>query len=117
KKLYDEYLPEEQRKSAVRLIRQLFLKGQDRLMSDIREARNPQGLLKLLYGGSSPLAFSVEEGRDFLLNHNRQQVIDDKATAGVLRQWLVFLSSVPDASTPIHKPDGIAELLDRKSVV
>jgi hypothetical protein len=116
KKLYDEYLPEEHRKSAVRLIRQLFLKGQDRLMSDIREARNPQGLLKLLYGGSSPLAFSVEEGRDFLLNHNRQQVIDDKATAGVLRQWLVFLSSVPDASTPIHNPNGIAELLIQETL-
>jgi len=50
KKLYEEYLPAKQRKSAVRLIRQLFLKGEGRVMSDIREARNPQGLLKLLYG-------------------------------------------------------------------
>jgi KAP family P-loop domain len=111
KKLYDEYLPKEQRKSSERLIRQLFFKGQDRLMSDIREARNPQGLLKLLYGGSSPLAFSVEEGREFLRNQNRQQIIDDKATAGALRQWLVFLSSVPDATTPIQNPDNVAELL------
>jgi hypothetical protein len=53
----------------------------------------------------------VEEGREFLRNHSRQQVIEDKATAGVLRQWLVFLSSVPDATTPIQNPDGIAELL------
>jgi predicted KAP-like P-loop ATPase len=110
KNLYKS-LPPKQCKSAERLIRQIFLKGEGRVMSDVREARNPQGLLKLLYGGSTPLAFSVEEARDFLRNHNRQQVIDDKATAGVLRQWLVFLSSVPDSSTPIHNPDGIAQLL------
>jgi hypothetical protein len=80
-------------------------------MSDVRTARNPQGLLKLLYGGSTPLAFSVKEGRDFLDDRNRKQVIDEKAAAGVLRQWLIFLSSVPDASTPIPHPDGIAALL------
>jgi len=38
-------------------------------------------------------------------------MIDDKATAGVLRQWLVFLSAVPDATSPIHNSEGIAELL------
>jgi predicted KAP-like P-loop ATPase len=110
KKLY-KTLPKQQRDSAVRLIRQIFLKGESRIMSDVREARSPQGLLKLLYGGSTPLAFSVKEGRDFLANQNRRQIIDEKAAAGVLREWLLFLSSVPDLTTPIHNPDGIAELL------
>ena len=111
KKLYDEHLPEGQRKSAERLIRQMFLKGEDRIVSDVRAARNPQGLLKLLYGGSTPLAFSVKEGRDFLGDHDRRPIINDKVSAGVLRQWLIFLSSVPDSTTPIRKPAGIAELL------
>jgi hypothetical protein len=111
KKLYDEYLPEQQRKSAESLIRQIFLKGESRVMSDVRTARNPQGLLKLLYGGSTPLAFSVKEGRDFLGDHNRRQVIGDKVSAGALRQWLVFLSSVPDSTAPIREPAGIAKLL------
>ena len=110
KKLY-ESLPEAHRDRAVRLIRQIFLKGEGRIMSDVREARNPQGLLKLLYGGSTPLAFSVKEGREFLADHNRKQVIDEKAVAGALRQWLIFLSSVPDSTIPIHNPDGIAESL------
>jgi hypothetical protein len=72
KELYNT-LPEQQRDSAVRLIRQIFLKGESRIMSDVREARNPQGLLKLLYGGSTPLAFSVKEGRDFTVLSFRLQ--------------------------------------------
>jgi predicted KAP-like P-loop ATPase len=111
KKLYDEYLPKEERKSAERLIRQIFFEGEGRVMSDAREARNPQGLLKLLYGGSTPLAFSVKEARDFLADHDRKQLIEETAAAGALRQWLVFLSGVPDSNTPIHNPDGIAKLL------
>lgn len=110
KELYKS-LPATQGKSAERLIRQIFLKGEGRIISDIRAARNPQGLLKLLYGGSTPLAFSVQEGRDFLGNHNRKQVIEEKAMAGVLRQWLVFLSGVPDSTSPVNKPEAIAELL------
>jgi hypothetical protein len=38
-------------------------------------------------------------------------VIDEKAAAGVLGQWIVFLSGVPDSTIPIHNPDGIADLL------
>jgi hypothetical protein len=81
-------------------------------MSDaaVTSAGNPHALLKLLYGGASPLAFSIVEAKDFLSGIKRRDTADDKLKSGAFHDWLYFLGSVLETAV-IKDPLPLAMLL------
>jgi hypothetical protein len=107
KKLYGS-LPADKRESAIELLDMLF--PGEGLSPDVRTAASSHGLIKLLYGGGSPLSFSVKEVREFQNGSQRKQIISEKVEAGVLREWIIFASAIEPASTPID-PNDLADSL------
>jgi hypothetical protein len=63
-----------------------------------------------LYGGASPLAFSIVEAKDFLLGINRSDIADSKLKSGAFYDWLYFLGSVLESAV-VKDPLPLALLL------
>lgn len=108
-KLFEEIVPGN-RDIARSLVDRLFSSSTHMLGQDARTASSPHGLIKLLYGGGSPLSFSVKEVEDFLQDRDRDRILDEKVAAGVLREWLIFASSISNLAR-IANPSSLADLL------
>lgn len=113
--LFEEILPAN-RDTARSLVDQLFSSSTHMLSQDARPASSPHGLIKLLYGGGSPLSFSIKEVEDFLQDRDRDRILDEKVAAGVLREWLIFASSISNLAR-IANPSSLADLLIAASLI
>jgi len=78
--------------------------------TNMRSAHSTHGLIKLLYGGSSPMAFSVADAQAVLQNEEREKRIQDKLSAGVFREWIYFLAAIGTEEL-ISDPCGLASCL------
>jgi hypothetical protein len=105
-KLFDE-LEADNRQVARHIVEHVFSESADQ---DARTASSPHGLIKLLYGGGSPLSFSVKEVVEFREDRERDRIVWEKVSAAVLREWLVFSSSIPNVSA-LKNPRSMAKLL------
>jgi hypothetical protein len=103
-------LPENERDTAQLLVNSLFPAVHGRLETNVLSAQSSHGLIKLLYGATSPMAFSVAEAKQFLSGESRVEILQDKVSAGVFREWLYFLSSLTD-ETEVVDPSGVASVL------
>jgi predicted KAP-like P-loop ATPase len=104
-------IDEEERTLAKELITHLFDTNQRAERNyDVRQAQTAQGLIKLLYGGTSSLSFSAKEAISFLQGRRRTEILDAVTAGGVLLQWIYFLSSITD-NAEIKNAPGIAESL------
>jgi len=106
-KLYDT-LPPENRKFATDLLNRLF--PAEAVSPDVRTAASSHGLIKLLYGGGSPLSFSVREVREFHNGDRRKQILADKVAANALREWVFFASAIEPTSVLVD-PKDLADCL------
>jgi hypothetical protein len=104
-------LDEEERPLAKKLVSQMFETGKRREESyDVRQAQTAHGLIKLLYGGTSSLSFSVKDAVSFLQGRRRTEIVDEIRNSGSLKQWIYFLSGIT-SSTDVKNVRGIAEML------
>jgi len=78
----------------------------------IRSTRNAHGLTKLLFGGSTPMAFSIAEAEAVLQNQSRHESIQEKVSAGVFREWVYFLESITGDARISESGDLASELIE-----
>ncbi len=112
KKLILQTIKQGRRELVTPLLQKLFANERGAFTADVRKAGSVQGLIKLLYGGGSPLSFSVKEVDEFLLNQSRQDIIEDKINAGALPQWIVFANSIYGPKRIINPESFIDVLVD-----
>lgn len=105
-----EQLPPENKETASVLLNRLFGKRKGVPVSDARFASSAHGLIKLLYGGGSPLSFSVPEVVEFLSDRRREEILEPKVAGGVLKEWLLFASSMAERPVVVN-PTGLATAL------
>ena len=81
----------------------------------VTRASTSVGLVKLLFGGMSPLTFSVTSAREFLTGTvDPLPVIDDIVRSGLFSQWLVFLSSITPFVS-VNRPELLASCLAERA--
>jgi len=108
RKLHIESLPNTYKEIAAQLLNSLFPSHQGMVDVDVRAASSVSGLIKLLYGGTSSMAFSVKEAEAFLSGERRFEIINDKLKDEALKEWIYFLSSVTSTSQ-VSDPIDIAD--------
>jgi hypothetical protein len=103
-------LNSEERPLATKLMSHLFDIDRGEEGYDARRAQTAHGLIKLLYGGTTSLSFSVKDAVSFLQGKKRAEIVKDIVSSGAFKQWIYFLSSITQ-DAEIKNAAGIARSL------